>query len=79
MEIELASETLVFNSTLTRLIAREDFIAFIRRESLKSYINILVYALFAFRDNKNSSLVIFYSSSLALYFIYYWNKYIFVK
>jgi hypothetical protein len=37
METELVSETLVFNSTLTRLIARENFITFMRRESLKSY------------------------------------------
>jgi hypothetical protein len=37
METEEISETLHFNSTLTRLIAREDFSAFIRRESFKSY------------------------------------------
>jgi hypothetical protein len=37
METERVSETLVFNSELTRLITREDFIAFVRRESFKSY------------------------------------------
>jgi hypothetical protein len=31
--------TLVFDSTLTRLIAREGFITFKRRESFKSYIS----------------------------------------
>jgi hypothetical protein len=37
MEAERASETLNSSSILTRLVAREDFIAFSRRESLKSY------------------------------------------
>jgi hypothetical protein len=37
-ETEPVSETLFLKSTLTRLIAREDFIAFIRCDSLKSYI-----------------------------------------
>jgi hypothetical protein len=32
------SEMLVFNQTLTRLSAREDFIAFIQHESFKFYI-----------------------------------------
>jgi hypothetical protein len=36
MEKEQVSETLLFNSALTRLITLEDFIAFIRRESFKS-------------------------------------------
>jgi hypothetical protein len=40
MEYKRVSETLIFNSALTRMIAREDFIAFICRESFKSYINI---------------------------------------
>jgi hypothetical protein len=38
MEAEEISETLVFSSTLTRLIAREHFSAFIRCENFKSYI-----------------------------------------
>jgi hypothetical protein len=38
MEAETTSETLDCNSILTPLIAREDFIAFSRRESFKSYI-----------------------------------------
>jgi hypothetical protein len=38
METEEMSETLVFSSTLSRLIAREDFSSFIRRESFKSYV-----------------------------------------
>jgi hypothetical protein len=42
METELVSETLVFGATLTRLIARDDFITFMRRESLKSYKSELV-------------------------------------
>jgi hypothetical protein len=33
METETASETLEYNSILTRLVAREDFTAFSRRES----------------------------------------------
>jgi hypothetical protein len=37
MEAERASETLDCSSIMTRLVAREDFIAFSRRESLKSY------------------------------------------
>jgi hypothetical protein len=37
LEKEQVSETLVFNSALTWLIAREDFIAFICSESFKSY------------------------------------------
>jgi hypothetical protein len=36
-ETELVTETLIFNGTLTRLIAREDFRAFIGRESFMSY------------------------------------------
>jgi hypothetical protein len=36
MEVEGISATLVFNTTLTRLIAREDFRTFIRRESFIS-------------------------------------------
>jgi hypothetical protein len=39
MEAERASETLDCSSVLTRLVAREDFIAFSRRESLKAYSN----------------------------------------
>jgi hypothetical protein len=39
METEEISEALVFSSTLTRLIARENFTALIRRESFKSYIS----------------------------------------
>jgi hypothetical protein len=37
VEAKEISETLVFSSTLIRLIALEDFSIFIRRESLKSY------------------------------------------
>jgi hypothetical protein len=37
MKSELISKTLVFNRTLMWLIARENFTAFIRRESFKSY------------------------------------------
>jgi hypothetical protein len=40
MEAERASETLDCSSILSRLVAREDFIAFSRRESFKSYINV---------------------------------------
>jgi hypothetical protein len=35
METELVSETSVFNLTLARLVIRESFIAFIRRENFK--------------------------------------------
>jgi hypothetical protein len=38
METESVYETLAFNRILTRLIARENVIAFIRRESFKSHI-----------------------------------------
>jgi hypothetical protein len=38
MGTEGISETLVVSSTLKRLMAPENFITFIRRESLKSYI-----------------------------------------
>jgi hypothetical protein len=37
IETEEISEMLILNSTLTLLIAREDFSVFIRRESFKSY------------------------------------------
>jgi hypothetical protein len=37
MEAEIVSETLGFFPQLTRIVAREDFIAFSRRESFKSY------------------------------------------
>jgi hypothetical protein len=37
MEAEMVSETLGFCPQLTQLVAREDFIEFIRCESLKSY------------------------------------------
>jgi hypothetical protein len=37
-ETELISEILVFNLTLTQLIALENVIAFIRHDILKSYI-----------------------------------------
>jgi hypothetical protein len=37
MEAEMGSETLGFNPQLTRLVAREDFIEFSRRESFKFY------------------------------------------
>jgi hypothetical protein len=40
------SDTSVYSSTLTRLIAREDFRTFIRRESLQSFTT-------AFRGYKN--------------------------
>lgn len=39
METVLVSETLVFDSTLMHLIAKEDFTAFIHCESFKSYKN----------------------------------------
>jgi hypothetical protein len=38
MEAEEISAVWFFNSTLTQLTTWEDFIAFIRRESFKSYI-----------------------------------------
>jgi hypothetical protein len=37
IEAEQISETLVFSSTLMRLLVQEDFSAFIRSESFKSY------------------------------------------
>jgi hypothetical protein len=37
MEAEKISETVGFYPELTRLVAREDFIEFSRRESFKSY------------------------------------------
>jgi hypothetical protein len=37
MEAEMASETLRFYQQLTRLVTREDFIEFSRRENFKSY------------------------------------------
>jgi hypothetical protein len=37
MEADMVSETLGFYPQLTRLVAREDFIEFSRRESFKSY------------------------------------------
>jgi hypothetical protein len=49
METELVSETLVFNSKLTRLMAREDFITFMRRESFKSYITLGLFLRTGFR------------------------------
>jgi hypothetical protein len=41
METNKISETLVFNSTLTWLIARENYSTFICHESFKSYIRFL--------------------------------------
>jgi hypothetical protein len=38
MEADEIPETLVFNSTSTRLIARDGFSTYIRRENFKSYI-----------------------------------------
>jgi hypothetical protein len=40
MMTEMDIETSVYNVHLTRLIAREDFIKFTRRESTKTYIEI---------------------------------------
>jgi hypothetical protein len=37
MEAEKSSETLDYSTLLSRLVAREDFIAFSRREIFKSY------------------------------------------
>jgi hypothetical protein len=37
VKTELVSEILVFNSTLSQLIARKDFIIFVCSESFKSY------------------------------------------
>jgi hypothetical protein len=37
---ETVFETFVFNSALTRLISGKDFVASIRRESFKSYIDL---------------------------------------
>jgi hypothetical protein len=42
MEMEEMSEMLVFSSTLTGLIAQEDFSTFICGESLKSYIIVIL-------------------------------------
>jgi hypothetical protein len=42
-EDRLASETLFFNLTLTRLIAQENLIAFIRRQNVKSYMKAYIY------------------------------------
>jgi hypothetical protein len=38
MEAETVSETLYYNAILTRLIAREDFVAYGSAESFKSYV-----------------------------------------
>jgi hypothetical protein len=43
MKAETFSKTFDYNAILTRLIAREDFIAFSHRESFKSY-RLTVYA-----------------------------------
>jgi hypothetical protein len=43
METKEISETSVFSSTLTRLMAREDFSTFILHERFKSYIMCLLF------------------------------------
>jgi hypothetical protein len=40
MGTEDISETLVFNSILTQVIAQDDFSSFIRRENFKPYIKL---------------------------------------
>jgi hypothetical protein len=42
MEAEMVSETLGFYPQLTQLVAREYFIKFSRRESFKSYSNVMI-------------------------------------
>jgi hypothetical protein len=44
METQLASETLIFNQTLTQLIVPENVIAFIHREIVKSCILIMQFS-----------------------------------
>jgi hypothetical protein len=50
---EMDIETSVYNVHLTRLIAREDFIKFTRRESTKTHTHI-VSLLFWWNEHKNS-------------------------
>jgi hypothetical protein len=42
-EAEMVSETLTIYPQLTRLVARENFIEFSRREIFKSYINVITF------------------------------------
>jgi hypothetical protein len=51
METEPVPEKLVFNSVLTRLIARKDLVAFIRCESFKSYIDFHILTNKSYRNS----------------------------
>jgi hypothetical protein len=53
METKEISETLLLNSTLKQLVAREYFTKFIRRESFNFYINL--YFIFSFEIYKRTS------------------------
>jgi hypothetical protein len=59
MEAETVSEKLDDNSFLTRLISREDFIVFSRRESFKSLKFSRYSHFFNFATFSNDSLAIF--------------------
>jgi hypothetical protein len=57
METEQVSKTLFFDSKLTRLIAREDFITFMRCESFKSYTGVPFLITYGKKANKKITLV----------------------
>jgi hypothetical protein len=66
METELVFETLAFDSTLTRLIARENFITFMRRESIKSYVEYICFPnMFFAISHRPSSLVLMFILCIA--------------
>jgi hypothetical protein len=56
MQTEELSEKFVFKSTLTRLVAQEDFSTLIRRESCKSYVLPTLITFICIRKHVNSLL-----------------------